>query len=48
MLNREMSLTDALAALAYYVKQRGSSVSPYFGFVNKLADWQVEAEVGRF
>ena len=43
MLNREMSLTDALA----YVKQRGSIANPYFGFMNKLADWQVEAEVGR-
>ena len=42
MLNREMSPTNALA----YVKQRGSFANPYFGFMNKLADWQVEAEVG--
>ena len=42
MLNREMSLTDSLA----YVKQRGRIANPYFGFMNKLADWQVEAEVG--
>ena len=43
MLNREMSLTDALA----YVKQRRSIANPNFGFMNQLADWQVEAKVGR-
>ena len=36
MLNREMSLTDALA----YVKQRGRIANPYFGFMNKT-NWRI-------
>ena len=38
-----MSLTDALG----YVKGRRSIANPNSVFMNQLADWQVEAEVGR-